>query len=282
MTAPGDTALPSATRVGRVALRVPDLAEAVAFYREVVGLRVIDRTPSRATLGAGGDALLVLDAAPDEPERPADAAGLYHAAFRVPSRSALGDALGRVREQWTLQGAADHLVSEAVYLADPAGNGVEIYRDRPREEWPRTPDGRPRIGTEPLDVEGVVAAAAGGTDAPAGTDVGHVHLEVSSLPAARAFYVDALGFDVVLSARGALFVAAGGYHHHVGLNTWRGRTAPAGGRGLAWTEFVLPDADALAAVRRRTEAAGYAVSPTDAGFVARDDDAIAVRLRAGD
>ena len=289
--------LPAETRIGRVALRVADLDETTAFYRDVVGLAVLDRDDERAVLGAGATPLLVLQRDADRPARSRTDAGLFHTAFRVPSRAALGEALGRVRERWRLDGASDHLVSEALYLDDPEGNGVEIYRDRPREEWPVDGDGAVRMATDPLDVEGVAAAASagGGADsaalvdrAPAGTDVGHMHLEATSLAAFEAVYVDGLGFEVGMAGPDVRFVAAGGYHHHLGANTWRGRTTPAAGRGLAWFEVVVPDAAALDAIRARLDAvaagdeAEFAVEEREEGIAVTDADGIEVRVRAAE
>jgi catechol 2,3-dioxygenase len=267
------------TCVGRIALVVADLDSTAAFYRDVVGLEVQDRDGNRATLGAGGTPLVELRADPDAPARGADEAGLFHTAFRVPTRAALGDALERVRDQWRLSGASDHLVSEALYLADPEGNGVEIYRDRPRADWPRTDDGSVEMDTLPLDLDELRAARSGSTTAPDGTDVGHVHLEVTDIDAARGFYVDALGLGVRRAwGDSALFVAAGEYHHHVGLNTWNGRSAPASGRGLDWFELVVPDDETLAAARERLRD-GDVVETTDDGFSTVDPDGIGLILR---
>jgi len=287
--------LPPGTRIGRAALRVADLDEMTAFYRDVVGLAVIDRDGDEAVLGVDGDALLVLRRDPDRPERGRTEAGLFHAAFRVPSRAALGEALGRIRDRWRLDGASDHLVSEALYLDDPEGNGVEIYRDRPREEWPVDDDGTVRMATDPLDSEGVAAAAeavesadsAPADRAPPGTDVGHVHLEATSLSAFESVYVDGIGFEVGMTGPDVRFVAAGGYHHHLAANTWRGRTTPATGLGLAWFEVVVPDADALDAVRERLEAVAadgdvdvdVAVDERGGGVTVTDADGIEVRVR---
>jgi catechol 2,3-dioxygenase len=208
--------------VGRVALRVADLSRTVEFYRDTVGLDVLERTADRATLGVDAP-LVVLLAAPDAPPRGPREAGLFHTAFRVPSRA-------------TLDGASDHLVSEALYLSDPEGNGVELYRDRPRAEWPLTDEGV-GMDTRPLALDDLRAAGGGDGGAPPGTTVGHVHLEVSSLSAARAFYADELGLNVRATAPEACFLAVGDYHHHVGLNTWNERTEPATGRELAWFEL---------------------------------------------
>ena len=276
---PAPATLPDETRLGRTALRVGDRERLTEFYRRVVGLEVLARDDGTSTLGAGGTPLLVLEAAPDAPERPRSAAGLYHNAFRVPSRAALGDALRRVRERWRLDGASDHGVSEALYLSDPEGNGVEIYRDHPRAEWPAGDDTPVRMTTDPLDVEGVAAAAGGRAGAPAGTDLGHVHLEVTSLATFEGVYVDALGFDVQAAAPRARFVGAGGYHHHVGANTWQGRTDPRSGRGIAWFEVVLPAAAGLDGIRERLPGAGVSTTETDDGLEVTDPDGIRVRLR---
>ena len=273
--------LPADTTVGRVALTVADLDSVVDFYTSVVGLAILTESDDRAVLGAGGRALLVLECDPDAPDRPREAAGLFHTAFRVPDRTALADALARIDSAWDLSGASDHRVSEALYLWDPEGNGVEIYRDRPREEWP-TADGRVQMETLGLNLEALREEAAGAEDVPAETDIGHVHLEVTSLAEARAFYVDRLGLGVRQEWQGALFVAAGEYHHHVGLNRWNGRSKPAAGRGLAWFELCVPDEETLALARTRLADSGIAVTDTDDGIGVSDPDGIGVRLVAAD
>ncbi|NIB99856.1 VOC family protein [Halobacterium sp. R2-5] len=277
-THPDSDALPQETRIGRTALRVDDLEAMTEFYRDVVGLDALRRSDTVAVLGAGDAPLLVLEGDEDAPERPQSSAGLFHNAFRVPSRAALGDALARIRDRWELTGASDHDVSEALYLRDPEGNGVEIYRDFPREEWPRDGDGTVRMGTHPLDLEPLAAAAAGDSTVPAGTDVGHVHLEAASMAAFRDFYVDTVGFDVQVDMPAALFTSAGGYHHHVAANTWNRRAEPAGGRGLSWFELLVPDAAALDAVRDRIADGQYAVTDADDGFAVAGPDGIEVRF----
>ncbi|WP_254278894.1 VOC family protein [Haloarcula marina] len=271
--------LPAETSVGRVGLTVNDRAAVAAFYEDVVGLTVRDRSADTVVLGDGETPLLELREDPSAPERPRNAAGLFHTAVRVPDRSALGDALDRIESDWRLSGASDHLVSEALYCRDPEGNGVEVYRDRPRTEWSETSDGGVEMATEPMDMEGVRAAAGGESTAPVGTDIGHVHLEVTSLDAARAFYADALGMNVRTNYEGALFLAAGDYHHHVGVNVWNRRSAPASGRGLAWFELCLPDEKARTAARDRLADAGYEVRRHDDGVSVSDDDGITLRLR---
>lgn len=276
-----DAVLPTATRIGRVVLRVNDLDRLVTFYRDVVGLAVLDYNGEHATLGAGGEPLLELLADPDASPRDREETGLFHTAFRVPSRAALGDALGQVRKRWTLDGASDHRVSEALYLSDPEGNGIEVYRDRPREEWPTASDGTVEMDTLPLATEEIAALDDGERRVPEGTTVGHVHLEVSSLPAAREFYVGGLGMNVRQEwDDSALFVAADDYHHHIGLNTWNGRTNPSSGRGLARFELLVPDPDALSAVRRRLAEHGTEIADEGDSIALGDPDGIELHLRA--
>lgn len=263
-----------------MALLVSDLDEMVTFYRNVVGLSVQTQSPDSATLGAGGTPLLELQRDTDAPPRRRDQAGLFHTAFRVPSRTALGAALERIGDRWQLDGASDHFVSEALYLTDPEDNGVEIYVDRPESEWPRSPDGTAEIGTVALDLDDIVTQSDGASAVPSSTSVGHVHLEVSAIGTARSFYVDTLGFGVQEAMDSALFLAAGDYHHHIGLNTWNERSAPAGGRGLAWFEFLYPDDETLVNVRTRLEEAGVSVTEQDIGFEIADPDGISIRHRA--
>lgn len=271
--------IPNTARIGRTALVVTDLEAMIEFYRDVVGLAVQTRQETTAILGAGETALLVLEQDEDAPPRRREQAGLFHNAFKVPSRAALGGALERIRTHWQLDGASDHYVSEALYLTDPEDNGIEIYTDRPAEEWPRADDGTVQIGTVGLDLADVAAQSDGSTDAPPGTTVGHIHLETSSLEAAREFYVDTLGLTVQTEARSAVFLAAGTYHHHLGVNTWNGRSQPAGGRGLAWFEFIVPDESTLTTVREELADTTVAVDDAAAGIELTDPDGITIRLR---
>lgn len=271
--------LPLEAEIGRVSLTVADSSPVVDFYRDVVGLQVLDSGDDRTVLGVGGQELLVLHQQPDAPARDAAGTGLYHVAFRVPSRASLGDALRRIDSEWTLAGASDHGVSEALYLSDPAGNGVEIYRDFPRASWEETPSGHVEMVTEPLNTQAVAAAAAGEQSMPAGSDIGHVHLEVSSVETVRAFYADVLGLRVRATYDGAVFLAAGDYHHHIGANVWQRRSEPHHGQGLAWFEIRLPDETTLDTTRKRLCRSDYAVSETDTGLTVRDGDDIALRLR---
>ena len=245
---------------------------------------------SRATdgvvaLGVDGRPLVELVADPDAPARPPHTTGLFHLAILVPTRADLARALRRLAATgWRLSGASDHLVSEALYLSDPEGNGIELYRDRPRDEWPIA-DGALRMDTLPLDLGSLLSEDDGGSSddgMPAGTVLGHVHLQVAELDPAETFWVDALGLDVTVRGYpGALFTSAGGYHHHVGLNTWAGVGAarpPAGSRGLVRFELVVPDADALEAAGNRV-AAVEAVELTNDGVLAPDPSGNAVLLR---
>jgi catechol 2,3-dioxygenase len=250
-------ALPSTLRLGAVHLTVADLERSVAFYQDAIGLRQARRDDGVAALGAGGEDLVVLHEEPGA--RPAGRhAGLYHFALLHPSRDELARALQRLAVTRTpVDGAADHGVSEALYLPDPDGNGIELYADRPRDAWPPAPPGE-KIGmfTRALDLQGLLATIGGAEPVPqadAGLRVGHVHLHVGSLDAARAFYVDRLGFEPMATLPSALFVAAGGYHHHLGLNTWRGQgvgPAPPGTVGLReWT--IVLDPESLRGLRAR-------------------------------
>lgn len=271
---------PAGTKLGRTALRVTNLTKMTEFYESVVGLIVLNRGEATSTLGVEGTPLLVLEEDEEAPIRPPAGTGLYHNAFRVPSRGALGDVLIRVRDHWHLDGATDHHVSEALYLTDPEDNGIEIYRDFSREGWPRADDGTVRMGTDPLDLASIEADAAGDSRVPPGTAIGHVHLEVSSTDAFRDFYVDKLGFEVQMNVPTAWFVSAGGYHHHIGANTWRQRISPAQGRGLAWFEVVLPETSVLSTVQERLTDRGIPLAEIDDSVVVADSDDIEIRLRA--
>lgn len=240
--------------IGRVTLTVRDLAKTADFYQSALGFDHLSGDGTAVVLGAGDHALLELRADPAARQRSAREAGLFHTAFLLPSRPALGGWLLHAANSGVqLQGASDHGVSEAIYLADPEGNGIEVYRDRPRQDWHRKGE-IVEMGTEALDLNAVAAAADGPWKGVAtGSVVGHVHLQVGSLPEAEAFYAGTLGFTVTNRYTGALFYGSGGYHHHIGTNVWNSRGA--GQRtfpstGLAGVE-LLADADALAAIAAR-------------------------------
>jgi catechol 2,3-dioxygenase len=278
------------TDVGAVRLTVSDLARSRDFYERALGLRATEADDGTLALGVDGEAPLIElreDAA--APPRPRRSTGLFHLAVLLPSRQDLAVALRRLVEaRVPLDGASDHLVSEALYLHDPDGNGIEIYRDRPREQWRRAVDGNLEMATLPLDLEDVVTelppASAKDAFAPPGTQIGHVHLQVSDLDRAEAFYAGVLGFDVTVKGYvGALFVSAGGYHHHIGLNTWQSLGAgppPPGAIGLRAFDVVLPDTDELERVLARVNEAGIASERSNGTAIVRDPSGNTVRLTA--
>ena len=219
--------LPSDAHIGQVSLIVRDRDRSRLFYRDVLGFEEVS---AGRLAPPGGRVLIELHERKDAIAKPRRSAGLFHFAILVPSRAALGRSLRRLAAKgWPLSGAADHLVSEALYLDDPDGLGIEIYRDRPRETWP-VAGGELAMATDPLDLQAVHDEP--GAESPwrgleSGTVMGHVHLQVPHLAAAEAFYCGLIGFaPTVRRYPGALFVAAGGYHHHLGLNTWAGPGAP--------------------------------------------------------
>src|SRR5215211_9446646 len=282
--------IPPDTAIGKVRLRVADVDALAAFYERVVGLGAVERDGELVRLGpAGGPPLVELVSAPGAPPAPSFSTGLFHLAILVPDRPGLARSLRRIADAgWRLTGASDHLVSEALYLQDPEGNGIEIYRDRPREEWRRN-GGELAMATLPLDLEAVLGeleqGERQGDGMPSGTTMGHVHLQVADIPAAEGFYNGALGLDVIVrSYPGALFLAAGGYHHHVGVNTWQSQGAPPppdGALGLDRYELVLPSSDERDAAAERLGESGDPVR-LDEGVLATDPSGNRVLLTSGD
>ena len=282
--------LPPGTRPGRVRLRVGDLERSLDYYGRVLGLRVLERSAEHASLGAdgvsGAPSVLV-----DLVERrgaasaaPRGRPGLYHFAVLLPDRAALGRLVGHLAAVGERAGSADHLVSEALYLRDPDGLGIEVYADRPRTAW-RWRDRQLLMATEPLDLADLVRAAGDEpwTGDPPGTRMGHVHLHVGDLGLANAFYHQALGFDrVVWSYPGALFLSAGGYHHHLGLNTWAALAAPPPedeAQLLEW-ELLVPSTDAAESALVSLETAGHVAERSAGGGLVRDPWGTALRIRA--
>lgn len=251
-------------RIGTVRLNVRDLAVVANFYERVLGLHRLDSSDHTATLGSGETPLLELAGDAGLAPRDLRAAGLFHTAFLMPSRAHLARWVGFVTEaRVPLRGASDHNVSEAIYLADPEGNGIEVYADRPVGRW-RAPDGQIDMPTERLDLQALVAAASGTPwdGFPEEGFIGHVHLQVGDTAELERFYHGVLGFDVMTRYPGASFLGSGGYHHHVAGNVWTSRGAvrrPERMAGLDGFGLVVKDPAARAAIVARAERAGIMV-----------------------
>ncbi|WP_151734834.1 VOC family protein ['Paenibacillus yunnanensis' Narsing Rao et al. 2020] len=274
------------TGIGKVQIRVSDLERSLKFYQEVIGLQLLRRQGSEAELTADGEhPLLVLREIPQAKTlRSNSAAGLYHFAILVPDRPSLGLVLRNLIGSGIEIGQGDHLVSEALYIQDPDNNGIELYRDRPREGWEHDAQGNVIMTTDPVDVEGLLAASEGlaWNGLPAGTVIGHVHFHVGDLAEAAAFYVDALGFQPTTRfGNSALFISAGGYHHHMGLNIWAGHgapAAPADAPGIDYFTLVLPDRTELEAAAERIRNAGYRVERAEDNVTLYDPWNIGIKL----
>ena len=285
--APKGYRLPDATRIGRVTLQVADLARSLAYYEQVLGFRVLERSTGSALLGdqVGERPLIELRervGATPVPRR--GRLGLYHYAILLPDRAHLGRLLRHLGELGVRAGMSDHLVSEALYLSDPDGLGIEVYADRPRASW-RSNGGELAMATDPLNVEDLLQAAGDQTwtGMPAGTVIGHVHLYVGDLDRAAAFYHDGLGLDKMVSSYpGALFLSAGGYHHHLGTNTWAAgapAATDADARLLEW-EVLVPSPEDAAAALASLAKSGSAVERAADGGTARDPWGTPLRVRA--
>jgi catechol 2,3-dioxygenase len=266
---------------------VANLDRALSFYQHALGFKVHRREGPEAWLGAGGPDLLALVENPAARAYPGHT-GLYHFAILVPSRLALAQSLKRIADTRTpVQGFADHLVSEAIYLPDPDRNGIEIYRDRPRSEW-YGPDGQFQMGTEPLDIDSVLKELDGNKDGWKGlepaTVLGHMHLHVRSISEALQFYCGVLGFDLMGNLGSALFVSAGGYHHHIGLNTWGTLNAPPpppDAVGLRYFVVRVPGKTGLDPVLDRLRQAGVTLEDHPQGQLVRDPSQNAIVLAGG-
>ncbi|HEY7479079.1 MAG TPA: VOC family protein [Gemmatimonadales bacterium] len=299
-TSPGDTAaagaapyavapdgyrLPAELRLGPVRLQIGDLGRSLDYYERVLGLRAIQRSGAGATLGAQSDETSLIElrlrkGAVPVPRR--GRLGLYHFALLLPDRAALGRLVAQLEALGVRIGASDHLVSEALYLNDPDGLGIEVYADRPRHTW-RMNGPTLAMATDPLDLEDLVRASAGKawTGAPAGTRIGHVHLHVGGLERAAAFYHTGLGLDrIMLDLPGALFLSAGGYHHHLGTNTWASGASPAApgdARLLEWT-IQLPRQSDIGDAARSLADSGYQVEREEGDAVVDDPWGTTLRL----
>lgn len=274
------------TKIGAVYLTVSDFGRSLPYYQHNIGLKLHRQEGDMAYLGAGGRDLLALRELPSA-THPRRTTGLYHFAILVPSRLELALTLKHLVDTETrIGGASDHLVSEALYLSDPDGNGIEIYRDRPRHEWPLV-NGQIEMDTKAFDVDSVLGELHGRDHTWAGlhadTTIGHIHLHVSHLPEAEAFYTQVLGFDLIMHyGPSAAFVSAGGYHHHIGLNTWAGVGAPPpppGAVGLNWYEILLPDEEALLATAVRLQTAHIPTEQREGGLFFRDPAQNGIVLR---
>jgi catechol 2,3-dioxygenase len=284
---PAHGQIPPSTRVGAVHLTVSDLGRSVDYYENVIGLSVVDRTDSRVLLGVGGEDLLVLVDQPGaQPAR--GYCGLYHFALLLPERADLARWLAHAaRDRVALVGLSDHYVSEAIYLSDPDEHGIEIYWDRPREVW----EGRvaERMTTLPLDTSSLFGelpdpASEPFDRLPVGTVMGHVHLRVADIPGTIAFYREVLGFALMASLGGqAAFLSAGGYHHHLGANTWESVGAgqpPAGAATLTQATIVLPSEVERDLLVAQVADAGYEPQVLDDGVLVHDPSGNPIVLRA--
>ena len=280
--------LPDDTHLGRVRLQISDLDRSVRWYETVLGLHVLSRAGSSASLAPNGETQSLIELEEKRGVRPMPRRGLlglYHYAILLPDRAALGRFIAHLAELGLHAGMSDHLVSEAVYLDDPDGLGIEVYADRPRESW-RYEDRQLTMATNPLDPRAVIAAAKGQPWAgmPKGSVIGHVHLFVGDINRAAAFYHDVLGFDkVVWSYPGALFMSAGGYHHHLGTNIWAAQSPSASdddARLIEW-EILVPSAADVEELHASVQQALVPATRADDALSVRDPWGTAVRVRAG-
>lgn len=279
--------LPDSAHVGRVKLQVSDLARSLDYYQRVIGLHAKDASATHAILGPHGDDRVLVELHERKSARTVarrGLLGLFHFAILLPNRPSLGRFLQNLAELGEQPGMSDHLVSEAIYLQDPDNLGIEVYADRPRSEW-RLAGGQLQMGTMPLNVRDVLAAGEGAawSGAPKGTTMGHIHLHVGDIEQAGAFYHEALGLDkVVWNYPGALFMSAGGYHHHLGTNTWA-RNAPSASdedaKLLEW-ELVVPSADDVGAAIENIGRAKHHVSRDGRDAVVADPWGTQLRLCA--
>ena len=274
------TSIDPRTEVGSLSLTVSDLERSVGFYTQDIGLRTLEQGPKHAALGVADAPLLFLKERPGAKPWPRGGrgfTGLYHFALLLPSRAALGAWVQHWLDRGHSVGQGDHGVSEALYLEDPDGHGIEIYRDRPRDQW-RWIEGRVQMSSGPVDIAGMINDAKRQDIAydglPSGAKMGHIHLQVADIGTAKDFYQDILGFDTVAEMPTALFLSAGGYHHHIGMNTWHSAEAgPPQEDTVALRSFTvkLPDEAALSSVVERLDLAGHAHSDSDSSVVEMED-----------
>ncbi|MGD6834892.1 VOC family protein [Sutcliffiella halmapala] len=276
------------TYVGEVVIKVEDIKRSLAFYQEIIGFKVLEKSEKKATFTADGvTALLTIE----QPEgvRPKErrTTGLYHFAILLPERRDLGSFIQHmIQKNHSIQGASDHLVSEALYLADPDGNGIEVYSDRPSAAWDWK-GMEVAMTSEALDIQSILAESEGvrWNGLPSGTLMGHIHLHVSDLAMSEKFYTKGLGFDIVNRYGGqALFLSTGQYHHHIGLNTWNGAGAPMPGKnsvGLQHFTLMLPSETVLEKIVEQLNNLGAEVSKDVAGVFTVDPSGNRIKLLVG-
>lgn len=260
--------------VSEVSIKVKNLENALTFYQNIIGFKVLEKSAGKAILTTNGKTpLLTLEQPADVIPKPDRSAGLYHFAILLPSRTDLSVFLRHLLETGYPLGAADHYVSEALYLNDPDGNGIEVYRDRPSDEWTWN-NGLVDMATEQLDANGILAESdAEWTGLPEDTLMGHIHLHVNDLKKADEFYTKGLGFQVVSYYPQAVFLSTGGYHHHIAINTWQGAGAPTPPKnsvGLNWYTLVYPDDAAREKVIQQLQQVGAEISKEANYYVTTD------------
>lgn len=275
-------------QLGLVKLKVFNLERSIRFYQDVVGLKALQVNATQAELTVDGhNPFLTLEEIPNAQIVPrSSAAGLYHFAILLPTRRDLGASLRNLIQSGIHIGQADHLVSEALYITDPDNNGIEIYCDRPRNTWRRDAEGNYIMASDPIDWEGLLSEAEGfeWSGLPVGTTMGHIHFHVKDLQTSKHFYCDILGFDVVADlseTMRAIFVSAGGYHHHIGMNIWAGQDAPvppSNGTGLDYYTIVFPNADERKQAVGRLHNASFATTEQDGAFFVTDPSGIRLRM----
>jgi catechol 2,3-dioxygenase len=276
------------TTIGEVQLTVSNLDRSLKFYRDQLGFRLLSQEGGQAVLGAGAGFLRLFEN--PQARQVKGVTGLYHFAVLLPDRRSFARLIFHLAENGIeVAGVADHGVSEAIYMSDPDGNGIELYSDRRRNDWPRDDLGRLQMGTEQLDLEDLLLELRDGMDLftglPEDTRVGHIHLHVANLAEADHFYRQVMGFELMQRyGAGAMFFSAGGYHHHVGVNTWAGEGAPPpppDAAGLRWFEIRLPGQPALDAISARLQAAGIAFEAHQGSLLLRDPSQNGILLTAG-
>ncbi|ETT63498.1 hypothetical protein C173_24422 [Paenibacillus sp. FSL R7-277] len=278
--------LPQQLEIGLVQIRVSHLERSLSFYQNVIGLKILRQQGRVVELTADGQQVLLVLREIEQAQvlRRNSVAGLYHFAILLPDRPSLGLVLRNLIDSGISVGQGDHLVSEALYIEDPDHNGIELYRDRPRDTWKYEATGNVVMTTDPVDVDGLLAASEGlsWTGLPAGTVMGHVHFHVGDLAEAKKFYVDALGFTVTAHyGDAAMFISAGGYHHHMGLNTWAGKgapAAPANAAGIDYFTLLLPNIQDVHEAAERVKRAGYRVEEEGGIITLRDPWNIGIQL----